>query len=71
MSNQEILEKFVPKIGTEKAIDFCENLSMFFDLKYKSTNDLILKGEYDYERDWWKEKSESLKQQRACLQKTS
>lgn len=76
MFNQEILDKIEARYGSSKAAEFCEIVSMMYDIKFNAINAtnidaLNLSSEFDYERDWWMEASTSLKQKQLCSQKNS
>ncbi len=62
MFNQEILDKIITQYGPFKAMEFCEILSTFYDIKYNACKTPECQEEYDYERDWWNEASNTLKQ---------
>jgi hypothetical protein len=53
MYNTEILEKIVDEFGKEKATEFCNIVSVMYDIKYNACKNKSGLCEYDYERDWW------------------
>lgn len=53
MYNQDILNKIIDVVGLEKATEFCEIVSLMYDIKYNASNNIAALDEYDYERDWW------------------
>jgi len=55
MCNRIILEKIIEEIGTEKTIEFCQLVSMMYDIKYNACKDKEPLSEFDYEREWWAE----------------
>lgn len=71
MYNKDALHELESKFGTDKVIDFCEMVSMLYDLKYRSCVTEDCRFEYDYERDWWLEAGINLKQKKLCLTKNS
>ena len=56
MYNQEIYEKLLKEFGEEKMASVTDVISCLYDIKYNSAKHLNTLTEYDYERDWWKNK---------------
>jgi hypothetical protein len=54
MCNREILEIIVEEVGLEKATEFCNLVSLMYDIRYNACKDLEPLNELDFERDWWK-----------------
>lgn len=63
MYNEIFLQGVITKYGVEKAIIFCEIESEKLEALYNEMDmgDMIDPSEINYERDWWKERAESLK----------
>jgi hypothetical protein len=57
MYNQVILDKFIEKHGLQRAVEICDILSQFYDIKYEGCKTQECLEEYDYERSWWSEAS--------------
>jgi hypothetical protein len=53
MYNQDVLNKIIDVVGTEKATQFCEIAALMYDIKYNACKAQDGLCEYDYERDWW------------------
>lgn len=53
MYNQEVLNKIIDVVGLEKATDFCEIVSLMYDIKYNASKSKDALCEFDFERDWW------------------
>ena len=51
MYNQEILNKIIDVVGLEKATEFCEIVSLMYDIKYNATKSTDGLTEFDFERD--------------------
>jgi len=54
MYNEEILEIIMKQIGKKKTIEFCNIISLMYDIKYNTCKNINSLSEFDYERDWWK-----------------
>jgi len=68
MYNEEIYQKLLKEFGEEKMTMVTDIISVLYDIKYKSTNNLDSLDEFDYERDWWTEKHiELIKQKEVNL----
>jgi hypothetical protein len=68
MYNEEIYQKLLKEFGENKMVTVTDVISIFYDIKYSSTNNLNLSDEFDYERNWWKEKHiELIKQKEVNL----
>ncbi len=68
MYNEEIYQKLLKEFGEEKMTMVTDIISVLYDIKYKSTNNLDSLDEFDYERDWWAEKHiELIKQKEVNL----
>ena len=62
MFNQEILNTVVEKFGTQKAAEFCDIVSILYDIKYSGCKTTECIEEYAFEREWWAEAAESMRQ---------
>lgn len=61
MCNREILEVIIEEVGSKEAAEFCRLVSLMYDIRYNACKDLDPIGEFDYERDWWKDAEIELK----------
>ena len=62
ISNEEIFNRLVDKFGKQKMTSFCLVISEFYDIScqyYKGTEPC----EFEYDREWWKNKYEELCQE--------
>lgn len=68
MYNDSILQDFLHKYGVNKAITFCEMESEKYSktMEAKVFTDPIDCWEMQYERDWWSERAERLKNNEPC-----
>ena len=63
MNNDEIELELIQRFGLDKTIMFCEMVSIMFDMMYahaityKDEDDVC---DYDFDRDWWKDKHNEL-----------
>ena len=68
MYNKEILDELVRQFGTEATILFCQMESMKNNMLYDSVEEdkkhYQEPSEWSFERDWWKEHGEKLKETR-------
>lgn len=62
MNNLDIEKQLIKKFGAERTIDFCEMVSVMFDMMYLESKRLNLdkENDYDFDRDWWKDKRTDL-----------
>lgn len=62
MYNQQVIEKLAKSFSKEDLAKAAEIISVMYDIKYQACiSDEGLCSEYDYERDWWLEASQKLK----------
>jgi len=68
MYNEEFLQKVLYEYGLHQAIIFCQLESEKYDAQYKEMDmgDAISVSEIKYERDWWAERAERLKNNEPC-----
>lgn len=68
MYNEDILQSILYKHGIDKAILFCEMESDKYvkTLEAQIFTDPIDAAEMQYERDWWAERAERLKNNEPC-----
>ncbi len=55
MYNQDLLNKIIDQFGIDKATEFCNIVSVMYDIKYNACDTEACINEYDYERQWWNE----------------
>jgi hypothetical protein len=60
MYNEEIYKKLSAKFGESKMSTVTNVISMLYDIKYQAAKNTDALTEYDYERDWWKNKENEL-----------
>lgn len=62
MNNLDIEKQLIKKFGAERTINFCEMVSVMFDMMYLESKRLNLdkENDYDFDRDWWKDKRTDL-----------
>ena len=53
MYNHEILEKIVNQFNKKRAKEFCEIVSILYDIKFKACKLQESCLEFDYERQFW------------------
>ena len=53
MCNRDILEKIIEEVGIDKAAEFCNLVSLMYDIKYQASISKDPLSEYDFERTWW------------------
>lgn len=68
MYNEEFLQNILHEKGVEQAIIFCELESKKYDMLFDEMDmgDSISISEIKYERDWWAERAERLKNNEPC-----
>ena len=68
MYNEEFLQKVLHEHGVKQAIIFCELESKKYSMMYDNVDfgDNISISELEYERDWWAERAERLKNDQPC-----
>jgi len=68
MYNDTLLQEFLHKYGVNKSITFCEMESEKYSktLESKVFTDPIDHMEMQYERDWWSEHADRLKNNEPC-----
>jgi hypothetical protein len=68
MYNDEFLQHIIHTYGVKYATVFCEIESQKYDktIEAKVFTDPIDKLELEYERNWWKERAERLKNDQPC-----
>ena len=68
MLNEQFLQEVIWTHGVEKAIIFCQLESDKYNKMFNETvaGDPIEHQEMQYERDWWAERAEKLKNDESC-----
>ena len=63
MYNQQIVNELLNEHDVSQVVVFCELEGHKYDLLFKENiaKDEVTHQEYQYERDWWMEKSKELK----------
>jgi hypothetical protein len=68
MYNEVFLQKVIKECGVEQAFIFCQLESEKYSAQYEEMDmgDAISVSEIKYERDWWAERAERLKNNEPC-----
>ena len=68
MYNEEFLQDVIWKHGIDQAIIFCQLESDKYNIQFNEmkAGDPIAHQELQYERDWWAERAEKLKNDEPC-----
>ena len=68
MYNEEFLQKVLHEHGVDQAIIFCQLESEKYNAQYEEMDmgDALSISEIKYERDWWAERAERLKNNEPC-----
>jgi len=68
MYNEDFLQKVIYERGMDEAIIFCQIESEKFDKEWREYigKDPIALQELQYERDWWAERAQRLKNDESC-----
>lgn len=68
MYNEEFLQDVIWKHGINQAIIFCQLESDKYNKQFNEmkAGDPIVHQELQYERDWWAERAEKLKNDEPC-----
>lgn len=59
MYNEEIYQKMSKELGGGM-ITVCNIISTLYDIKYQAAKNTDALNEFDYERDWWKNRENEL-----------
>jgi hypothetical protein len=60
MFNKDVFEKMQEKFGNDKIELVCEVMEYMFDLGHEECLKRELSSDFNHDRDWWKDKKESL-----------
>lgn len=68
MSNEEIYQKLSEQFNESDMGLVCDIVSTLYDIKFQTTRNFDAHLEFDYQRQWWFEKHNSLinKEENAC-----
>jgi hypothetical protein len=56
MYNEEIYKLLLLEFGENKMAIVTDIISSLYDIKYSTSKNIDSLNEFDYERDWWKNK---------------
>jgi hypothetical protein len=60
MYNEEIYQKLAQQFDESDMGLVCDIISTLYDIKYEAAKNTDALNEFDYERDWWKNKENEL-----------
>ena len=60
MYNEEIYQKLAKEFDESDMGLVCDIISTLYDIKYEAAKNTDALNEFDYERDWWKNKENEL-----------
>jgi len=69
MYNEDFLQDVLWTHGVKQAIIYCQIESDRYDKLFKETeniSDILYRQELKYERDWWAQRAEKLKNDEGC-----